>query len=85
MDAATIDGQSFRLRPQGGGSDVPAAVSYAGGVATLDPTADLTPSTVYEATVAGSVEDANGNALGRRQHLDVHDGGAAVPHRHDHR
>ena len=59
--------------PQGAGSDVPASVSYSGTTATLNPNADLAPGTVYHVTVAGSVEDANGNALGRRRHLELHD------------
>ena len=64
MDPATIDASSLRLRKQGAGSDVAASVSYAGNTATLDPNADLDPNAVYEVTVAGTVEDANGNALG---------------------
>ena len=64
MNPATIDGSSMRLRKQGAAADVPANVSYAGATATLDPDADLDPSAVYEVTVAGSVEDASGNALG---------------------
>ena len=72
MDPATIDGSSVRLRAQGASSDVPATVSYAGNTATLDPDADLAPATIYKVTVAGSVEDATGNALGDRRHLDLH-------------
>ena len=64
MNPATIDGSSFRLRAEGASSDVPATVSYAANTATLDPDADLEPATTYEVTVAGSVEDAAGNALG---------------------
>ena len=65
MDPSTIDSSSFRLRAQGAGSDV------ARGVTLLrdprrpsTPSADLAPGTVYHVTVAGSVEDASGNALG---------------------
>jgi hypothetical protein len=64
MDPSTIDQTSFRLRAQGAGSDVPATVTYSGATATLNPDADLAPGTVYHVTVAGSVKDANGNALG---------------------
>ncbi len=64
MNPATIDGATIRLRKQGGGTDVPATVSYAGTTATLDPDADLDPGATYEVTVAGSVEDVSGNALG---------------------
>ena len=64
MNPATINDTTVRLRKQGAGSDVPASVSYAGNTATLDPNADLDPSAVYDVTVAGTVTDANGNALG---------------------
>ena len=64
MNPATINGSTVRLRKQGAASDVPASVSYAGNTATLDPTADLDPSAVYNVTVAGTVTDANGIALG---------------------
>ena len=41
MDPATINASNLRLRAQGAGSDVPAAVTFAGNTATLDPSADL--------------------------------------------
>ena len=43
---------------------MPAAVSYSGTTATLDPNADLDPNSVYTVTVDGSVKDQAGNALG---------------------
>jgi hypothetical protein len=64
MNPATIDSSTVRLRKQGAGSDVPASVSYAGNTATIDPSADLDPSAVYDVTVAGMVTDANGIPLG---------------------
>ena len=64
MNPATIDGSTLRLRAQGASVDVPATVSYAGLTATLDPTDPLAPNAQYHVTVSGSVEDANGNALG---------------------
>ena len=64
MDPSTINSSSLRLRAQGAGSDIPATVSYSGATATLNPDADLAPGTLYQVTVAGSVKDANGNALG---------------------
>ncbi len=64
MDPSTIDSTSFRLRVEGSGTNVPADLTYSGTTATLDPDADLEPGTVYRVRVAGSVEDANGNALG---------------------
>ncbi len=64
MNASTIDGTTFRLRKQGAGTDVAAAVSYGGNTATLDPDAALAPNAVYQVTVAGTVTDASGNPLG---------------------
>ena len=64
MDAATITAASVTLRAAGAGSDVPAAVSYAAGVASLVPNAPLAYNTVYTATVAASVADLAGNQLG---------------------
>ncbi len=64
MNAATITDTTFTLRAQGVGSDLPATVSYEDGVATLDPSADLAPSTTYDVTVAASVADLVGNTLG---------------------
>ena len=64
MNAATITGTTFTLRASGAGSDVPATVSYLNKVATLDPTSDLAPGTLYNVTVAGTVADLTGNTLG---------------------
>ena len=64
MNAATIGSNSFSLRAAGGGADVPANVTYTHTTATLDPSADLAPSTTYTVTVAGSVADVAGNQLG---------------------
>ena len=57
MDPSTIDSSSFRLRAQGAGSDVPAAVTYSGATATLNPNADLAP---------GHRLPRHGRRLGRR-------------------
>ncbi|NWF70769.1 MAG: DUF4082 domain-containing protein, partial [Chloroflexi bacterium] len=66
LNPATVNSASFRLRQQGAGSDVPAAITYDSltNTITLDPTADLTPGGVYTVTIAASVADANNNALG---------------------
>ncbi len=66
MDPATISGSTIRLRAQGAGSDVAAAVTYdpATMTATLDPAADLANGTTYNVTVAATVADASGNQLG---------------------
>ena len=64
MNAATLNETSFTLSASGGGSAVPAAVTYAGTTALLNPSADLAPFTAYDVTVAGSVADVAGNPLG---------------------
>ena len=69
---------TVRLRKQGAGTDVAAAVSYAGATATLDPDADLDLASTYEVTVAGSVEDAAGNALGADDTWTFTTGGPGV-------
>ena len=84
MDPSTIDSSSFRLRAQGAGSDVPAAVSYSGATATLNPNADLAPGTVYHVTVAGVGRGRQRQRARRRRHLELHDP-SRLPHRHHHR
>ncbi|MDL1911680.1 hypothetical protein FBQ81_13485 [Chloroflexi bacterium CFX6] len=64
MNPASITNSTFTLRADGAGSDVPATVSYANQVATLDPTSDLASGTLYNVTVSGSVADLTGNTLG---------------------
>lgn len=64
MAAATFTGATFTLRAAGAGTDVPATRSVVGAVATLNPSANLAAGTTYTVTVAGSVTDAVGNALG---------------------
>src|SRR6185369_10991251 len=66
MNPATLTTSSVRLRAQGAGSDVPATVSYnaATAIATLDPSADLDGGTVYTVTLASTITDTSGNALG---------------------
>ncbi len=64
MNASTITPTTFTLRT--GTTTVPAAVTYSGNVATLNPSADLAAGTTYTATIKGSstgVKDASGNAL----------------------
>ncbi|MCA1683648.1 MAG: Ig-like domain-containing protein, partial [Actinobacteria bacterium] len=67
MQASTVTAATVTLAAQGGGP-VAASVTYnaTSRVATLDPTADLAPSTTYTATVKGGssgVKDTAGNAL----------------------
>jgi Domain of unknown function (DUF4082)/Bacterial Ig-like domain/Bacterial Ig domain/Purple acid Phosphatase, N-terminal domain len=62
---ATVNANTVLLRDPSGAT-VPAAVTYAGQTATLDPTAPLADSTQYTATIKGGasgVKDAAGNAL----------------------
>ena len=66
MNASTVSSSTFTLTAQGTTTAVPAAVTYAGNVATLDPSADLAASTLYTATIKGGasgVKDVAGNAL----------------------
>ena len=64
MDAATIDGATFALTPDGG-TPVDATVSYDPGTktATLHPTADLAAGAGYTASVTTGVADPAGNHL----------------------
>lgn len=61
MNSATITTSTFTLVQ--GTTPVPGAVTYAGNVATLNPTSDLAASTTYSATITTGVEDKAGNAL----------------------
>ncbi|WP_165968662.1 Ig-like domain-containing protein [Arthrobacter crusticola] len=66
MTASTITSSTFTLTPQGSTTAVPAAVTYSGNVATLNPSSDLAAGTTYTATIKGGatgVKDAAGNAL----------------------
>ncbi|MBK8986876.1 MAG: DUF4082 domain-containing protein [Chloroflexi bacterium] len=64
MNAATLTDTTFTLRASGAGSDMPAVVTYANGVVTLTPTANLQGGTLYLVTVSGTVTDLAGNPLG---------------------
>ena len=66
MDPATLTASTFTLLRQGNPTPVPAAVSYANLVATLNPNADLLAATTYTATVKGGAtgaKDLAGNPL----------------------
>ncbi|MDQ0662324.1 hypothetical protein QFZ35_000822 [Arthrobacter ulcerisalmonis] len=66
MNASSISSSTFTLTAAGTTTPVPAAVTYAGNVATLNPNSDLAPSTQYTATIKGGasgVKDVAGNAL----------------------
>lgn len=61
MDPATITSSTFTLTENG--NLVAAAVSYLGTMATLNPTIDLLPNTVYTATITNSVENLAGTNM----------------------
>jgi len=66
MNAASIIPTTFTLRAAGAAANVPATVTLdaTGTLATLTPSSPLALGTVYTATVAGSVTDTAGTALG---------------------
>jgi len=61
MTANTINDQTIILRQ--GNNVIAGAVSFAGRVATFNPTNDLAGGTVYTATVTTGVRDLSGNAM----------------------
>jgi hypothetical protein len=61
MDAATITATTFTVKQ--GTTAVAGTVSYAGTIASFSPTANLTASTVYTATITTAAKDLAGNAL----------------------
>ncbi|WP_461173400.1 Ig-like domain-containing protein [Arthrobacter sp. Z1-9] len=67
MNQSTITSDTFTLTTATpGATPVPAAVTYTGNVATLNPGADLAAGTTYTATIKGGadgVKDAAGNPL----------------------
>jgi hypothetical protein len=67
MFPASLNAASFSISPTAGGTPVPATVSLAGAVATLDPTAPLAPGTQYTVTVTTGAADMAGNPLAAEQ------------------
>jgi len=64
LDATTVNGTTVTLRA--GATQVSATVTYSSGIATLTPTAALSASTAYTATIKGGasgVKDLAGNPL----------------------
>ena len=65
MDSATVVAAgTFTVAVAGvGGAAVPGTVSYAGSTAVFTPTANLTASTQFTATITSAAKDLSGNAL----------------------
>ncbi len=61
MNVSTINTTTFVLMD--GATLVPGAVTYTGTTATLVPTAQLAPNTVYTATISTGAKDVAGNPL----------------------
>jgi len=61
IDPATITALSFTLKQ--GATPVSGSVTSMGSVASLDPTSNLTASTLYTATITTAAKDLAGNAL----------------------
>jgi hypothetical protein len=61
MTASTINATTFVLTD--GALPVPGTVTYAGTIATFDPTDALLPNTLYTATISTGAEDLAGNRL----------------------
>ncbi|MDZ4758011.1 MAG: ice-binding family protein [Bacteroidota bacterium] len=61
MDPLTINSNTFLLKQ--GNNIIPGAISYAGGIAYYNPTANLTANTTYNATLTSGVKDVASNSL----------------------
>jgi hypothetical protein len=63
MNSATLQAGSFTLQETAGGAPVSGAVVASGNFARIVPSANLTASTQYTATVTTAVRDVAGNAM----------------------
>ena len=61
MTSSTINNTTITLTNSG--AAVTSAVTYSSNVATINPNANLNPSTIYTVNVGTGVQDAAGNAL----------------------
>jgi hypothetical protein len=61
MDSSTINTSTLSLKQ--GATPVTGTVSYAGAIASFKPTSDLTPNTLYTATISTGAKDRAGNPL----------------------
>jgi hypothetical protein len=76
IDPATITALSFTLKQ--GVTPVSGTVTSMGSVATLDPTSNLTASTLYTATITTAAKDLAGNALAVNKTWSFTTGAAAL-------
>jgi hypothetical protein len=76
MDASTFTTPSFTLTQ--GTTSITGFVSYSGTTAIFAPANNLTPNTIYTATISAGVKDLSGNALGSNYVWSFTTGAAAV-------
>ena len=76
MDATTVTSATFTLKQ--GTIPVTGFVSYSGTTATFAPSSNLTPNTLYTATVTTGAKDLAGNALASNYVWSFTTGAAAV-------
>jgi len=63
MDPASISNSTFTV--QKAGANVAGATSYTGTTATFSPTADLSPNTVYTATISKDAKNMDGKSMSK--------------------
>src|SRR6478735_1211166 len=63
MDPASISNSTFTL--QKAGANVAGATTYTGTTASFKPTADLSPNTVYTATISKDAKDMDGKTMSK--------------------
>jgi hypothetical protein len=77
MDPATLTTSTFRLRQ--GTTNISGSVGYSGLTATLTPSANLSPSTTYTATITTGAKDLAGLGLASDFEWSFTTGATAVP------
>jgi len=79
MDPMSISTATFTLvNTTLGGTKIAGTVSYSGTIAAFTPTANLSPSTTYTATITTGAKDLSGNALAANYVWSFTTGAAAV-------
>jgi hypothetical protein len=76
MDSATITDATFLVAQ--GGTPIPGVVTYAGTVATFNPTNNMAANTGYTATITTAATDIAGNALAENKVWGFTTGGSAA-------